>query len=773
MPDRGNAENLFGRFAVMAVMAMLIFVQFNDWFRHPNQLAGLWNDSIKNYSAPWYHVKYDSSCSVYQGMNYPFGDHINTVDGQPVLSNTWKALSGVFPGLADYFPAVSNLSILLSFLLGGFFMYLLFRAFLLPVWLSTALSAMIVFLSPQTLRVISHYGLAHVAAIPATLYFLFRFWRKPSPGGSLLIAGTVIFYALFHLYFLAVLGGLVGGVHLVQWLKKPDRHSTLRFVQSMAIQLGLPAGLLLTWMALTDPIPDRNAFPFGFFAYRAYPEGVFTSPVMPYFQWIDQRIFDIRNLDFEALSYVGLVTGVMFFVLLGGLLLHRWKALPFLPEKLDHRGFLHTLFIALLINLFFAFGLPFVIPGLEPLLDYTGPLRQFRSIGRFAWNCYYGWHLIGWVALYYWVERKSVTRRPLLYVALAITAYEAFTFARFADVELKTPIALENGQQLTDLPIDFDTYQAVQTVPHFNVGSGNFWWMPEGYISHHTLMLGVRTGMPTTSSLLTRTSPGQALQQLQLATPPYRMPLILEHFSDDRPLLLMWDKQQTPLSRQSYEHFLEDTEVLFDGERMKLLRVPLSSFATRLERRIQKLRDVFAADSLYYRHHDFMSTDSSLNFAYAPMDDGAPEAAYLGEGGVRGNYQDFTEVFLEPLPGMAPDSQYICAFWMYVKTPISARAEILLREVDPEDGALLQQTYALAHQSIQLVDTNGWALIEFPFTRKAAGSDFRLLLKNRDLKREDLLTDEFLLRPQSTDLYRRRDKGLWHNNRWWPEEVVH
>ena len=772
MQVRGNPKEWTGRFSVLLVSAILIFIQFTDWFQHPNRLAGLWNDALKNYAAPWYHVKYDSSYAAYQGMNYPFGDHINTVDGQPILSNTWKALSSLMPALENYYPAVSNMSILLSFLLGSFFMYLLFRAFRLPVWLSVTLSVFVTFLSPQTLRVVSHYGLAHLAAIPAALYFLLRFWQRPSLTGSFILAGIVLFYALIHLYFLAVLGGLIGAFHLVEWLRKPDWKNGLRFLQRIGIQLFLPAAALLSWMEWTDPIAHRNAFPFGFFAYRAYPEGLFTSPFMPYFQWLEKYIVDIRDMDFEAWNYVGLVMGVMFFALLLGLIRRRMKSLPFLPETLENRDFLNVLFIALLLNLLFALGLPFTIPGLEPLLDYAGPLRQFRSIGRFAWNCYYGWQLTGWVALYYWVENDFANRNMLRCAALALTAFEAIVLASSADVELQALPALENGRQLTELQINYDEFQAIQTVPHYNVGSGNFWWVPEGYIIHHSLMLGIRTGLPTTSSFLTRTSPEQSLQQLQLATPPYRMPSILEQFPDDRPLLLMWDKQQEPLSRQSYRHFLEDAELLFESQRMQLFRLPLASFRSRLERQVQRVRQAFTADTIYHRQGAFLSTDSLLNFSYASLDDGNTEAAYLGTGGLAGRYREFTQVYATRLPGMARDSQYVCSFWMFVQTPVSARMEIFLQEVHPPDGTLLQQTYAQAHQSIQLVDANGWALIEFPFTRKAGDSEYRLLLRNRDLRREDIYIDELLLRPASTNLYRRLDDGIWHNNHWWPEAML-
>jgi hypothetical protein len=768
MQDKSPYGDWPGRLIVLAVTAMLIFVQFSDWFQHPNQLTDLWGDAIKNYTAPWYHVKYDSSYAQYQGMHYPFGDHINTVDGQPILSNSLKAVTHYAPGAGEYFPALSNLSMLLSFLIGSFFMYLLYRAFGLPVWLSVVLSVFVTFLSPQTLRVVSHFGLAHIAAIPVCLYLLYRFWKEPTWGKSLLIAGAVTFYSLFHLYFLAILGGLIGGMHLVQCLQKVSVQSTLTFCKRMGTQLVLPAALLLAWTELTDVIQDRNAFPYGFFAYRAYLEGIFTSHMMPYFQWFEHYLIDIRDMGFEAWNYVGLVIGGMFFLLLAGLIRHLFKALPLIPETLPGRDFLTTLFIASLLNLVFALGLPFIIPGLEGLLDYTGPLRQFRGIGRFAWNCFYSWHLIGWVALFYWVKGHFVRRRMLGLAALALTAFEAFTVAKYADVELKAPLLLHNGQSLTELQIDYNEFQAVQTVPHYNIGSGNFWWVAEGFIIHFSTMLGIQTGLPTTSSQLTRTSPDQALQQLQLATPPYRMPRILEAFPDERPLLLMWDKQQAPLSKQSYDHFLEDTELLFEGERMKLMRLPLSSFASRLEREQARVRAAFAIDSTLFQHSAFRSTDSLLNFAYQALDQGPSEAAYLGTGGLSQKYPEFTEIWNTKLPGMAPEGQYICSFWVYVQPPVTARAEIVLYEVNPSDGSHLHQTYTQVHQSIQLVDTNGWVLVEFPFTRQSADSRFSLQLKNRDLRQTELLVDELLIRPAATDLYRRLDGGLWVNNRWWP-----
>jgi hypothetical protein len=201
---------------------------------------------------------------------------------------------------------------------------------------------------------------------------------------------------------------------------------------------------------------------------------------------------------------------------------------------------------------------------------------------------------------------------------------------------------------------------------------------------------------------------------------------------------------------------------------MKLMRLPLSSFASRLEREQARVRAAFAIDSTLFQHSAFRSTDSLLNFAYQALDQGPSEAAYLGTGGLSQKYPEFTEIWNTKLPGMAPEGQYICSFWVYVQPPVTARAEIVLYEVNPSDGSHLHQTYTQVHQSIQLVDTNGWVLVEFPFTRQSADSRFSLQLKNRDLRQTELLVDELLIRPAATDLYRRLDGGLWVNNRWWP-----
>ncbi len=758
------------RIWVYLVLTLLVLgfivIRFPGWLLNPNQLVERWGDGIKNYAAPWYHVLHDSSFAVYEGMNYPFGDHINTVDGQPLLSNSLKGLSGIFPGMGAYFPTLNNLAILCSLLMAAWLICYLFLEFGLPPWLAIVLGLLVPILCSQFDRVSHHFGLGHLAAVPLTLWILWKYWQHPNWARAIMIGAVVLFFSLIHLYFLLLLGALVGSFFLIEWLRQPNGLTTLQFFKCCILSLVFPAVLLLLWMHWTDPIEGRNAYPYGFFAYRAYLEGLFTNMDLPYFRWIDRRLIDIRNIGYEARNYVGLVAGLFFFIFLFSWLRARGRSFPLLTIRLEVGPFLFSLYLASLLLLLFSLGLPFIIPGFAPLLDYTGPLRQFRSIGRFAWDYYFIWQLLAWVALYHWTQRKS-GRNWLLWLALSITAYEAIALSNKINTQLYEPVALEGGEQLVDLPIDFEHYQASITAPHYNIGSGNFWWPPEGFIIHHSLMLGVRTGLPTTSAMLTRTSLDHCLQQLQLVTPPYRAPEVLDHLPDQRPFLLMWDKKQVPLSIQNYQHLKSGAELLFDGVRMQLYRKPLESFTTALETMERQVREEIADSSLMEKA-PFLAPNSESHFIYVDFDTFRAEQVYLGSGGLAVRTPVFKPIAEASLPTISKDSLYECSLWFYLKEPLAARSEIRLEELPQGSKKPIHRIDRSVHQYVQIIDSNGWGMVIISFKRRLEKSRLRLSIRNKDLRRRDLWVDEWLVQPKGQDLYRRLPDGrVWKNNLWW------
>ena len=67
-----------------------------------------------------------------------------------------------------------------------------------------------------------------------------------------------------------------------------------------------------------------------------------------------------------------------------------------------------TLLLSSIVLLLISFGLPFVIKGMEGFLSWTGPFRQFRSVGRFSWVFYYSIHLVLAISIYrFFKDKKS------------------------------------------------------------------------------------------------------------------------------------------------------------------------------------------------------------------------------------------------------------------------------------------------------------------------------------------------------------------------------
>jgi hypothetical protein len=139
---------------------------------------------------------------------------------------------------------------------------------------------------------------------------------------------------------------------------------------------------------------------------------------------------------------------------------------------------------------------------------------------------------------------------------------------------------LEMGRKLSFLTgIQPEKFQSILTIPYFNLGSDQFWREPEGFILQKVLLMSAKTGLPTNSAMLTRTSRKQTINQMQWVSEPYKYPLLLKSLVDKRPFLLMVDKSNLDNERgKPYAHLLNYASILHDEDRMALYLLPYNSF---------------------------------------------------------------------------------------------------------------------------------------------------------------------------------------------------
>jgi len=756
------------RSLALGFFLVLTGLRFGDYFQDMGRVIEPYGDGYKAYTVIEYHAKNDSTYTHFEGMNYPYGDHAIPSATQPLLSNTIKFISRHLVDISSYTIAIVNASMLLSIVLCAFFLFLIFQALNLPFWYALLVAGGLTFLSPQILRMHAHYGLSHPEIIPILWYLLLRFEQKMKLGTSLAIGLFVTIYSLIHFYFFAILVFSISFYFLFKFLRSWNWKSLPGLALHYSLQAVLPLLFFVYWLFGKDPIEDRTPEPWGFFEFHAIWEGIVTSLDQPYFRWIDQNLIKIQSLGLENKSYIGLVAIATLIAILLNWGARHFKG-PLIEEGGNKKGFLNTMFWASFALLLFAHGLPFTAPGLEFLLDYAGPIRQFRSVGRFAWLFYYTANILVFV----WLYEKSKTHSWqwfLLVPALVILGLEAKNSSYSYNLAMDEVEEFKPGQQFLDYPgINYKAYQAILTVPYYNIGSDQFWWEPEGFILQKSLTLSTQTGLPVTSAMLTRSSRSQTLKQLQLATEPYRLPVILDDFPNQKPLLMILDQQEFDKERARYEHLLEGADLIYsEGDRLRMYRLALSSFEDRLNQKVKDLRRKIEQDTTLLWTGDFAVSDPGPRFFYDDLaEGGALDEVYYGAGAYQGQTGQANIFTVPNLPEQRVGEDYTVSIWMYIGDDRRTRAQVRWLEKN-QAGDILQEKAEVAHHLIDLFDPNGWALVEMDFQAKATDSYFELSIENKRLKKQILYLDELLVRPKSQALYGKKPGVLWWNNRHYP-----
>lgn len=754
-----------GILLVLLLTALCIGYWLGDIALHANsKVIEPWGDGYKAYTVVLYHVEHDTSYRHFAGMNYPYGEHVVPGAAEPLLSNPMRFIDRYLFDIKPYGLGILHYSLLLGFLLCGLFLYLIFRRLGLPVVYSALAAAGITFLSPQLTRMEAHYSLAHVEALPIVLYLLMRFDERPSWRWSMWIAFVVWCYALLHFYFFAILAFAIGGYFgfrfLQDWAQGRALASLPGHLMHFGVQLLLPLAFFVFWMSYNDPVSDRTPAPWGFFAYRAHPSGVFASLKQPHFQWIDQHLFHLRHVDIESQAYIGLLGVLATLALL--VFWARKRAQQVLPAwPTGHQRWLSAITLMAAAVLLFAFGLPFILPGLSGLLDYAGPIRQFRSIGRFVWVYFYVINIVAFVWLYYYLAARPV-RRVLFPLAFACLGLEMAFFASRHNLSMDSIEEFVPGERFTDVEgVDYRDFQAALPIPYYNIGSDNFWVTLSGFIGQKSQTLSWQTGLPLTGALLTRSSLSQTINQVQLVTEPYRPPLVLDDYPDRRPLLLLWDAERA--TRQD-SHLLEGASLIYERPPLQFYRLPLASFDERIRTRIAAARRGWA-DSTLVAAGSLRTNGAPQSIVQQSWPDGTAEG-YQGKG-MKAEMQALT-ILCEARPDMSADTEVSLTFWMYIGADRYPRTDFVATELQ-EDGSPLWQDSQQIHQLVRAIDNNGWALIAYDFKATAPQPRLRFTLQNKDLGDLPLRVDELLLRPAAQDCYERREGWLMKNNRWWAD----
>lgn len=751
-------------FLVLLTAILMVYLRFGDFFYPPyNRVIEPWGDGFKAYAVIDYHAKHDSTYTHFEGMNYPYGEHIVPAATQPLLSNTIKFVSRNVIDITDWTIAIVNFSLLIAIVLSIVLLYLLLRKFGAAHWYSLLVAIGLSFLAPQLLRFAAHYGLAHLEVLPLLLYLLLLWEERPRWQIGALISLTIFGYALIHFYFFGILIVTLSMYFLCRFLWQKGWKQLPFYLFHYSVMIVPPLLFFTIWLKFSDTITDRTAVPWGFFYFKSQWEGVYTSLFMPHWRWIDQIGIMIAPVREEGQAYIGLVAVFGVLVLLGRWLKNRLSK-SFIPDTTPHLLYLSTLFVSSFILLLLAMGYPFTFPGMEVFLPILGPFQQFRSIGRFAWVFFYASNISVFVILWHWAKGEDTRRKVVLGLALAVLAFEAYHFATAKTLDLNRIEKMEAPHRYSDIDsIDYSKYQAILPVPYYNVGSDQFWFPMAGTVGQRSLVLSMQTGLPLSACMLTRTSLSQTWKQLQLVQEPYRVPSIFGDYPSQKPLLMAWNEDRSGNYGQlSYSYLLDHAQLLYEEPDLSLYELPLDAYAKNIKNRKRGIEWMIGHNQLY-NIDDMLTNDSTAQFVYHSFDDRKADKSYLGNGAVQGIMNEKTTIF----EGLIPNQEvgtYFFSIWMYLAEDQNPRTIFHVKQFAP-NGYMYRHRAPAAYSNVKIWDDNGWGLVEFRISVLASDAKLEIYCQNENNENRPVYLDELLIWKAGKEVLKETDSLLWHNNR--------
>lgn len=787
---------------VLLAAGFLLWQKHGEWLPHANtQILSESPDGFKNYMTTAWHVAHDSSYVHYEGMNYPYGEHSLFTDNQPILSAAIQWWNRHVSDLRGYSVGVMNLWQVISMMLGALVIFLLLRKLHLPVWYAGIATLGMLFLSPQNNRFDAHFGLSHTWILPLLLFLLCRYEERSSRRYQSLLIGILLFFAAqLHFYNFGVSALFLGIYTAFQILADFRWKVITKRVFHLMVMVVVPFALLNVWIHWSDYYADRPANPFGFTSYIGYWEGVFLPYTsFPMYQWIDENIIHIRRVDAEAQAYVGLVA---FAFTLWALFKRRFRLFePAWDESAYHRvhkRYMTGIFVAGFAMVLLGCGFPFAIPGLDWMVDYLGPFRQFRGLGRFTWIYFYVANLLAFYVFWNWSMRYPVNKTwkaefgeiwaklkqfdfkqwpasnlkkwSLVLIPLLILCWEAKILQQKHEIHpkpsptIKAHVAPQPDHWLNK--VDFGRFQALMPLPYYHVGSENIWIDINYPLFKKVQYTAFHTGVPDMGVFMSRTSIGRMVKSVQWSLDPGETPGMLGDLPDNRPIALMIEPEKWEEVKKRYAHLIAKATPMYEGPELRILSlVPDSVRVYARERAALVTREANAPD-LKDVGQGWKSADLNGGWMFYDGYDSQTDNKYIfqGKGAATGIMSDTVMIWNKPIP----TGTYRLSLWIKVTEDMGMTHEVKVIQNNLADGHQIHFRHEGLRFYIETI-VDGWALFNMEFSIYEDNSSTQIFLEKKGVHTQ-FWYDEVMIKPANANLYRQTPGWVAKNNQWFRQQ---
>ncbi len=768
-----RSHTFWGLILVLLLSSAWVWYEHSEWATSLNEhMLGPSADGFKNYMVSSWHVAHDSSYTHYDGMNYPYGEHVLFTDNQPILNGAMQWWSANVSPLNGRVVGVLNWIQLFSIVLGCGVMFLLFRKLHVPVWYAGLASIGVIFLSPQYLRFDVHFALSHTWIFPLLLYLLSGYEERYSRRYQSLMIGLLVWVAgQIHFYYFGLAALFLGaytGFHLLA--DRSWRNWRVR-MSHLVVMVLLPMALLNVWSRWTDHVVDRPAYPFGFMSYTADWRGIFLPyKSFPLSKWIGAHVTPLNyNLNSESIGYLGLVA--VLFTLYA--LFSRYRIFPATWDEAAyhrvHKKYLWGILFAATMLLILSLGFPVSIKGMHWLQQYVGPIRQFRSLARFSWAYYYIIHLVAFYVIWNQAFRfkgYKIVKWLIAGLPLALLLYEAWqiqdinTEVLEPNVTRKEIAAAAPDHWLNK--VDFTPYQALLPLPYYHVGSENIWrYKPEdSWHGRNVEITALHTGLPDMGVFLSRTSLNQTIKSIQFTMAPFEEAGLLEDLPDNRPIALLIDPKQEARAMESSAFLIRKARLIYTHKDMIIMSLSPDSLKSYRRTVMAEMKKEFEAAARIDLVHGWKS-DVPPGFFYVQSYDSLSSSRFTfqGNGALEARFNDEVTLWNRSLP----KGQYQLRLWLKANLDMGMTLKANIRQ---SVGAQELPELSVMLQDRLLGFADGWGLVEAVFEVKDEQTQVQIVLPSQYVSGHYYL-DEVMLKSAGFQVYKRAPGWIVRNNEWY------
>ncbi len=719
------------------ISALILLLLYSPLILNPaGTLLNGGEDGFKNYYVYLYHILHDSGYVEFEGMNYPYGEFILYTDSQPILSTLLKFLNAN----QDESLATMHILIWLSIFLLPIFSFLLFRTFGINAWVALLFALAALMLNPQIYRLGGHYGLAYACFIPAIWYFLQCFLQQNRTKYLIYILVSMLMSIFLHVYLGLICAALVITWTLISAFIQKDWRLVFKPIFIAFIPILFVFGLTKS----LDNHPERSSRPYGVFEYNSNPASLFLPHHGPIASYLKDKT-GIQNEKWEGWAYPGLAVWLFIAVF----------AIAFLKNKKRQlRSQEIGIFVFVLFFVILSMALPFRSIGQE-LLNLFPPLRQFRSLGRFAWLSFYALLIISAIsASDFW--KKSNSYRALIVVAVFSMCIEGLWQQLALRRILNTPIELLSYNE--SLP-EMNDYQAMLPLPFFHTGSDNT--SISGNADHNAMCMAIslKTGIRLMAADESRLSwiEARELARIFSSEPGSEKPVL--QLLNKTPLLLFSKADINPKEERIWEmaNVLEQN-AFRSLDPLNLINDPgiqwndLADCSLKLPLWPQL---AVSDSSLFWFFNDFENSPSQT-----PVMSGKgafSEPRYLHK--KMANFEPYT---------FASNIRYELSFWVWTGEEDRISEMIVIEEYDAQSNYKKWRYVSALNASLEMLGDWNMAKIEFDVARPE--SRVSVLLRGSVADKRFCLIDQLLIRDLRCNVSAidSSQNRVYLNNQWYP-----